>query len=789
MTSPVGDSRTAGRDALEGYSSRCHVTAFAGRIVSLLIVACGCLAADVAIVAPAEAEVSSVALAADTPHATGASADGLQIVDVRIGLAGHFKLGRWTPWTATLTGTRTQSLSGTNLHVVLIAPDSEGVPVRYRATQTHRQADKLVVSGLFQLGRRDGDLRVRAEQDGSELAETQLHHGRHVPEPLDSGQQLVVHIGPSIGLRQAIETFPLTTRRRIVLVDASDSPLPQTWLGYQAVDLIWLAGVSREIQDQPAVRRALRSWVWQGGTIVLSGVESWSDLAESDPFAKLLPGPLLPITVLRQSTALETFAGASRPLLSAAALTPSGGLPAVGPRSLQGRVLVREGIGSDRQPIITQAVHGLGRVFFAGIDLDRPPLQDWPDRPRLVAALMRKSLRYSADHAVEPVEAAQRYANLGYVDLAGQLYRALEQYPQVRVVPFWAIAGLLLVYILLIGPVDYLLLRRWRRPTATWWTFPLIAAAFVLLPAWINRVYKGGQSETNQVELIDVDTVSGTVRGTLWSHVYIPRTEQIDLGLRRRQETPLRGEYLIWDGVRGDGFGGMDSRSVARLFDKPYQVHVPVPLRAAADSRKPTGDARADHGATTLIGSVPLLVRSSRAFVGQWWSENGPFDEAMASELQETSDRRLRGGVANPLPVTLLDAHLLYGRWVVALGTVPSGHRVRLDGRTYRDVQAWLTQRSVQQGRSIVTPWNRSATEVPRIMQMIMFHDAAGGRLYTALEHGPDRQLDMSDFLRMQRAILVGRSSSSTTTVEPESPQVGEQWTFYRLVLRVRSSD
>jgi hypothetical protein len=46
---------------------------------------------------------------------------------------------------------------------------------------------------------------------------------------------------------------------------------------------------------------------------------------------------------------------------------------------------------------------------------------------------------------------------------------------------------------------------------------------------------------------------------------------------------------------------------------------------------------------------------------------------------------------------------------------------------------------------------------VNRIAQMLMFHQAAGGRRYTGLSHRYQASLDLSESLKLGRAVLAGK--------------------------------
>ena len=142
-----------------------------------------------------------------------------------------------------------------------------------------------------------------------------------------------------------------------------------------------------------------------------------------------------------------------------------GGVPAAWLADVQGTVEARDA----DLPLVVRTVRGFGQVIFLAVDLDEPPLTAWADRPLLVARLLDMPVGHSG-------ETGRSAAMLhhGYDDLAGQLRSALDHFEGVRLAPFWLVAGLLIVYLLLVGPGDFFLLRKLvRRMEWTWLTFPL----------------------------------------------------------------------------------------------------------------------------------------------------------------------------------------------------------------------------------------------------------------------------------------------------------------------------
>src|SRR5690606_17788698 len=123
---------------------------------------------------------------------------------------------------------------------------------------------------------------------------------------------------------------------------------------------------------------------------------------------------------------------------------------------VRGRIEAYEGSRATDLPLVVRAAHGLGEVVFVAADLDRPPFLDWAAREQLLLKLLGKPEK-STSSASTDTSAVGMY---GYTDMSGQLRAALEQFEGVKLVPFSLVATLIVLYIVAIGPLDYLLLKR-----------------------------------------------------------------------------------------------------------------------------------------------------------------------------------------------------------------------------------------------------------------------------------------------------------------------------------------
>jgi hypothetical protein len=84
----------------------------------------------------------------------------------------------------------------------------------------------------------------------------------------------------------------------------------------------------------------------------------------------------------------------------------------------------------------------------------------------------------------------------------------------VRLVPLPLIALLLAGYVLLIGPVDYLLLGRLRKRSWTWLMLPLVTVLVTLATVWLSQHYMGSSSVTRTLHVIDVGRDNQMLRQT-----------------------------------------------------------------------------------------------------------------------------------------------------------------------------------------------------------------------------------------------------------------------------------
>ena len=334
-------------------------------------------------------------------------------------------------------------------------PDGDGLASVVASDELALPAGKTSRTLLYvKFGRLESSLKVAFHVDGQAVFSRTFAAGAEgspLQRALPSAERLIVQLGASFGIEEALAQQRRDSPEHASLAVLSDAgELPTRWLGYESVDLVVLSAADEAAyaafaQDPSA--RALEQWVELGGQLMLApGSAAPQLLAEKSPLARLAPGKFAEFVSLRKTNSLESYTGISTRI----DLKRSGGLAVAKLADGLGAAEVREG----DLPLVLRAPHVFGRVTFVALDLARGPLAEWPGRTPFINRLLDG--RPAARIAANKISAEFRRA-LGLTDLAGQLRGALDQFPGVELAPFWLVAGLIVVYLLLIGPGDFFL--------------------------------------------------------------------------------------------------------------------------------------------------------------------------------------------------------------------------------------------------------------------------------------------------------------------------------------------
>jgi len=660
-------------------------------------------------------------------------------IDVTAGCGGRWRVGSWTPMVVSALGRGLEA--GQEVHVW--AEDDDGQLVRSPPAVATRVGDRVEARMDVRFGRPTG--RYRVDVAGAAGMPTTTE-GRLV-DPILSTDHLIIVYGDLPSVARAAR---LVDRDRgtttVVVSDTPPHAVGSSPRGFDAADAVVVTG-NAAVRLPADVRLGIEAWVRGGGSLVLASGASAAEVgAMGPPTAAWLPGTFEKLVRLRRPGPIEAFARTA----GLGDRMPPDGVAAPrfsGPTS--GVVLVAMA-EAGAAPVATRRAHGLGTITWLGLDLDAEPLRGWPGCDTLLAAALGGRSRGGLDQ--RPTEQG------GMPDLAGQLHAALDTVPADpsgsgavpardgrppdarqtrRPVPFEVIAGLGLLYVLCLYPLDWWFVSKQGRPWIAWLTLPVLAAGFTAA-AWGLKAHWGGSRDATArtADVLDIDAETGRMRGASWLAVHSPDNDRFNVTVApaANEGNAAQAATVTWWGVAGRGFGGLDAA-------------VPHPSLAAADYRY-------DDSLATL-DEVPVAAAASRLFEAEW-SGGRPLP-VVNSSLAVTTQATLSGGVSHHLPFALENCRLLHAGWLYDVGTLRPGDRYETaTGRGPRSLASALTRRAAAKDREAGTPWNPTGTDVARIIEVAAFHGAAGGVSYTGLDAGRLGRLDLSPLLAVDRAVLVG---------------------------------
>lgn len=708
---------------------------------------------------------------------------------VQIGIGGHYRIGHWTAvrWVGS-EGQADESPSAYSVETV----DGDGVRVVFDVGGLSSQQ-----GGGFTYcvpGREAAPLIVR---DGSEVvAATRFpERGRpHVAASmLPPDIPWVMSIGDPLGIETVGANELLGRDPQVaVAVPESAAALPDAPLGYDGLDLIVISGSGRELARElrGSQSEAIADWVRGGGRLLVGLGEDGVELLRAVPWlAELLPlGVAIPDVVPLDPAAFETF------LSSQTRLGPLSGiaLPLGSGTIVTGRTTRREPVS-----LAAEYPCGLGRLFVVAADLDRPPMNRWPDRQELILRITGQTLVPAETRAV----GINRSTN--YDDLAGQTRAALDRFDTRRGFAFSLVALVVLGLVAFIGPLDFWLVNRfWNRPRWGWITFPVVTIG---LSAWL--VYRSGPAsetlpgnidrgpgvagagvagagdgfEKNLLEIVDVDVSVGLARGFSWGQFYSHDARLSDFSVEPTAQLGDLAHSIDTLVTFPFGWPGREFGAIRLAGEETrmpaYRVTGSEGVTGAKGVAGSEGVAVAAGGSAlpirfrSAIFGLPLAPRSSKSVATRYRFRPRVRDDVAVARRR--GSELLEGRLANPLAVDLLDGMLIYRDWAYLLPTrFPANATIASVGDLRQKNFRWhLTrQRAIEQSIESQA-WDAGAhDDLGRIAEMLMFHRAAGGARYTTLGHGPLGFLDLSPLLTEDRCVLVGRLAEPLTRFSFDAP-------------------
>lgn len=559
------------------------------QLLLLLLVALAFLAAGPALAAPAP-QPGEIALSA------------------RPAYEGAFRAGTWLPVVVELEN------AGVDRMVEVRVGTREGA--QYAVEVELPNSGRKSVTVYVYMTPASRRLLVRLLDGGQELATRPLQLTL-----ANQGARLVgVVAGPSGAVRLPARLPDGLGLHTVVLAPGD---LPDHPLGLSGLSALVLEGV-RTADLRASQRDALGEWVLRGGQLILGGGEGLATVVAG------LPPSLRPVDV----AAVEPVA--PRSLLGGGSAGPDLPLsrlePRPGPDGRAPYAVPLTAVASAAPLAIEQSL-GRGVVTALALPLAHPALAAWEGWPRLWGELLRPT------HDLPPGFVPDTMTMDSFVE--GTMASVLTSLPALEFPPLGLLVSLVAAYIVLVGPVTFLVLRRLDRQALGWVVVPTLTLVFAALTFGLGYAQRGGEVVFNQVTLLEpADGGAGEARARTFLGVFSPA--------HRAYSLPVI-----------DHAGG----PVTPLLR-------PISVQGPWDSSPPAGRG-------VYVQALPVGVEARDFEVAQW-SMRALAADSTASLAGLTARVRLEGTtltgeVVNRTSLALWDVALVQADRVLRLGHIAPG--------------------------------------------------------------------------------------------------------------------
>lgn len=317
------------------------------------------------------------------------------------------------------------------------------------------------------------------------------------------------------------------------LVRLSQMELPERSELLQSLDVLFVHNVDTS-SWRDAQRKAVTAWVAAGGQLVVSG----DRITTAAGLAPLLPAR---VQAAQRSVKLQELAARTgwQPRDTDASVAAFQLQPTADAEVLASTV--------EGAPLLLRRSYGAGQVLQAAFDLQA--LQTYGDPVPLWNRLL-----------------ARPAGVVNWVSLQANEQFMLQQafaIPALRLPSLWSLLGFLGLYLGLVGPVNYIVLRRLDRREWAYLTIPLTVALFTAGAYGIGAAGRGGAATATALSIVTTAPGSATGQALSYLGIYSPT--------RRSYRVAFEPEALVEGGLSIFGPG----RSTLELLRTESAVEIP----------------------------------------------------------------------------------------------------------------------------------------------------------------------------------------------------------------------
>lgn len=556
-----------------------------------------------------------------------AAAQGQISLAAQAGFAGLGKVGTYVPVTVALTN-QGESASG---DIVVRTRDLNGFGVEYAMPTEVAQGAKKEVCFYVPMNEMSRNIEVvfvpkggsgNAAEITAKAQISALPFNEVVIGVLANDEATLVHVGAV-----RLDNPP----RSVHIIPLALSTLPDQQLALNNFDVLVINDFdTRRLTE--AQLNAIRGWLAEGGALVIGGGPAWRKTLAGIP-DEILPADITGTVQVNDLQALAALGGHPFQVVTPFAVN-TGTLREGATGATEG-----ERIGLARRR------YGDGQTIFFGLDLALDPIAAWRGNPILWKDLISSFVPQGAEAELQ-LKLSQRMMHY-----RGGLANALRNIPALDLPPVWVLALILVGYVVIVGPLNYLVLRRYDRRDWGWLSIPAVAL-LVIGGVYVGAFkLKGREVMANEIAVV-----------TLRPELKLQKVESY-VGVF----SPTRNDYRI------------------SLPGNPLVTNIPsydgIYYDPQLDGDQPLLIMRVTYGTRTDVQFTNMSNWSLRSFAMQRYEAAAG---GIAANLHGEGDR-VAGTVTNQTDYLLKDCYIITQYGLQAVGDLAPGATAEVNVATAAD--------------------------------------------------------------------------------------------------------
>lgn len=409
--------------------------------------------------------------------------------DITVGFDGSFKTESWFPVTVTVSN------NGPALSAILSISFRGSSTTSRQAVDLPSGATKRLVVPMTSDGSDFGNSRLTVTlRDGSTVVLTETV----TPQVIGRGWNVIGVLSEEDGALAELSAFEERNASPTSLVRLKSSDLPDRLEMLESLDALFVHAVDTTTWTEQQ-RAVLRAWIDGGGRLIVGG-----DERVTRGLADLLPAT---IGGMGSPSNLQGFKAVGWTLRDADRQLP---LLQLAPAA-NARVIAT---GEAGQPLLVSRSYGAGQILQAAFDLQA--LRDVGNPVALWVPVL--SLNQETRSLSEGLR-SQGFSTL----------RESLRLPQLSFLSGLGLFGFLSAYILIVGPVNYLILRRFNRREWAYFTIPLWVLIFTIGAYVWGTSGRGSATLVNQLGLVLVPQQAEQGKAFAYLSIFSPTRSSYDL--------------------------------------------------------------------------------------------------------------------------------------------------------------------------------------------------------------------------------------------------------------------